>query len=213
MRTCWPKFYGSERPNFSQPEWCIAGKISGASRERRPCSSEACVYSSSGRRKRSLGVKDHWGLLSISSSKGSFLLCRQNHLSVRWPSTEKLENISVCVFDGTRLLYLCGKRSKNLSGTNTKQVNKVVPVYASPQSCPCCLVYLLDTYLQRLPHDASEKDVFYLRPKKAVIKPDSPWYDNVPVGREKLRTYLETMCKDAGIAERKTNQSLRATGA
>ena len=102
--------------------------------------------------------------------------------------------------------------SKNQSGSNPKQANKVVPVYACPESRPCCLVYLLDTYLQRLPHNAFEKDVFYLHPKKAVIGPDSPWYDSVPVGRKKLQTYLETMCKDAGIAEKKTNYSLQATG-
>lgn len=54
--------------------------------------------------------------------------------------------------------------------------------------------------------------MFYLRPKK-VGGPGTPWYDCVPVGREKLRTYMETMRKDAGITEKKTNHSLRATGA
>ncbi len=40
-----------------------------------------------------------------------------------------------------------------------------------------------------------------------------PWYECTPVGREKLKTYTATMCKEAGISEKKTNHSLRATGA
>ena len=43
--------------------------------------------------------------------------------------------------------------------------------------------------------------------------PGSPWYDNMFVGKEKLRTYLESMCKEAGITEKKMNHSLRGTGA
>lgn len=49
--------------------------------------------------------------------------------------------------------------------------------------------------------------------KKGIPSGDSPWYDGVPVGKEKLRTFLQAMCKEAGISEHKTNHSLRATGA
>ena len=41
---------------------------------------------------------------------------------------------------------------------------------------------------------------------------DGPWYDPVPVGRNKLGSMVKEMCEDAGIAPR-TNHSLRATGA
>ena len=40
--------------------------------------------------------------------------------------------------------------SKNQSGVNTKETNKVVPVYVSPSTRPRCLVYLLDLYLSKL---------------------------------------------------------------
>ena len=43
-------------------------------------------------------------------------------------------------------------------------------------------------------------------------KLEGPWYQCSPVGKEKLRKYLAMMCEDAGITERKTNHSLRATG-
>ena len=55
-------------------------------------------------------------------------------------------------------------------------------------------------------------DVFYLRPVYYQIL-EGPWYECSPVGKEKLRKYLATMCEDAGITERKTNHSLRKTGA
>lgn len=103
--------------------------------------------------------------------------------------------------------------SKNRSGVNTKEANKVVPVYASPSSRPRCLVYLLDLYLSKLPAGAKDRDVFYLRPAaKVPASPGAPWYERTPVGREKLRTFVASMCQEAGIAP-KTNHSLRATGA
>lgn len=59
------------------------------------------------------------------------------------------------------------KGSKNIFGANPKVANKVVPVYASQQSRPRCLVYLLDVYFSKLPPFAQQKDIFYLRPKRA----------------------------------------------
>ena len=53
-----------------------------------------------------------------------------------------------------------------------------------------------------------------MRPKPvSVLKPDGPWYECVPIGKEKLRTMVRDMCAEAGITEKKTNHSLRATGA
>ena len=102
---------------------------------------------------------------------------------------------------------------KNKSGSNPKAANKVVPVYASPESRPQCLVYLLDTYLSKLPQGAKAPDTFYLRPVgKIPSNPAVPWYECAPVGKEKLRKFLSTMCKEAGI-HGKTNHSLRAKGA
>ncbi len=59
-------------------------------------------------------------------------------------------------------------------------------------------------------------DVFYLRPVSKKSMPydqRESWYECSPIGREKLRHYLETMCKEAGMTGKKTNHSLRATGA
>ena len=101
--------------------------------------------------------------------------------------------------------------SKNHSGINTKEANKIVPVFACPEAKPHCLVYLLDVYFEKWPKQAVERDFFYLRPKKNPS--ESVWYDCSPVGRDTLKRFTEKMCVEAGISSKKTNHSLRATGA
>ena len=83
--------------------------------------------------------------------------------------------------------------------------------YTLAESRPRCLVYLLDKYFEKLPPKAFKLNVFYLR-QKTNYKEDGPWYDCDAVGKERLRKYMENMCKEAGI-EKKSNHSLRATGA
>ena len=103
--------------------------------------------------------------------------------------------------------------SKNRSGglAQLRQENKCVPCYSIPDKAPRCLVFLLDLYLRKLPKYAFEHDVLYCRPK-IKMPLDGPWYDPVPVGRNKLGSMVKEMCENAGIAPR-TNHSLRATGA
>ena len=48
---------------------------------------------------------------------------------------------------------------------------------------------------------------------KCPSDPNGRWYDCAPIGCDKLSKFLETMCKETGITEKKTNHSLRATGA
>ena len=64
---------------------------------------------------------------------------------------------------------------------------------------------------ERSIHD--DTPIFYLRPKpNAPADPSFPWFDNAPVGKNKLSTMVRDMCADAQITG-KTNYSLRATGA
>ena len=41
--------------------------------------------------------------------------------------------------------------SKNCSGTNTKEANKIFPVFTCLETKPRCLVYLLDNYFEKSP--------------------------------------------------------------
>ena len=105
--------------------------------------------------------------------------------------------------------------SKNRSGTSNELhlKNKVVPCPALPEERPQCLVFLMDLYLSKLPKFAFDADILYLRPKrKASSDLNEAWFDNAAVGKNKLATIVKDMCAEAGIA-RKTNHSLRATGA
>ena len=108
--------------------------------------------------------------------------------------------------------------SKNRAGTfQQKHVDpKIVPIYCTctVNSTERCHVHLLDLYLQKLPKGAIEADVFYMRPLNAVPKDTSrPWFTNCPVGRNTLAAVVKKMCKEVGIEGKKTNHSLRATGA
>ena len=105
--------------------------------------------------------------------------------------------------------------SKNESGglAQLRHENKCVPCYAVPESSPQCLVHLLDLYLNRLPPYAFHKNVFYCSPKPSAPANDKmPWYECIPVGKNKLSSMVKDMCVESGI-EIKTNHSLRATGA
>ena len=56
-------------------------------------------------------------------------------------------------------------------------------------------------------------DVFYLRCISKKPADEDIWYECSPVGKEQLRRSIEVMCREAGISEKTTNHSLRATGA
>ena len=76
-----------------------------------------------------------------------------------------------------------------------------------------CHCYLLDLYSSKIQNEAKEKDVFYVQPLSNLKNPALPWYTSVPVGRNSLNQMVSNMCIEAQISSRKTNHSLRATGA
>ena len=74
--------------------------------------------------------------------------------------------------------------------------------------------FLLDLYFSKFPADPSSLSFFYLKPlSQAPIDLHKPWFYPTPIGRNALGKFVQTMCERAGIGERKTNHSLRATGA
>ena len=84
----------------------------------------------------------------------------------------------------------------------------------APEVGERCAVYLLDLYLSKLPSEAFEQDIFYLRPLGNIPSdPAKPWYSSVPVGKNTLERKLAIICDCAGIQETITNHSLRATSA
>ena len=106
--------------------------------------------------------------------------------------------------------------SKNRNGTFQQLhiKNKIVPVCACPEAGEQCPVYSMDFYLSKLPKEAYRHDLFYVRPLESTpTDPTNPWYSSQPVGKNALQMRVRQMCSSAGIKEKKSNYSLRATGA
>ena len=93
---------------------------------------------------------------------------------------------------------------------NIHSKNKTVKVHAMI-GCVKCFVKILDFYFTKLPPDPK---AFYLRPHtNRPLDSGKPWYINVPVGVNTLKTILPKMSEEAGASVRYTNHSLRATSA
>ena len=72
---------------------------------------------------------------------------------------------------------------------------------------------ILDKYLQVIPPETIDKDIFYLTPlPKIPLDPTKPWFKTVPVGKNRLNTMLKEKCAEAGITANYINHSLRAYG-
>ena len=68
----------------------------------------------------------------------------------------------------------------------------------------------MDTYFSLLPTGPKS---FYLRPLRYVPETGKPWFVNVSVGINTLKTVLPNLSKEAGLSTKYTNHSLRATSA
>ena len=79
---------------------------------------------------------------------------------------------------------------------------------------PKLVSVVLDKYIAKLPPEARERDLFYVRPlQKFTSDPTCPWYTSLPLGKHTLQSKLKNMCAEAEISGNKTNHSLRATAA
>ena len=103
--------------------------------------------------------------------------------------------------------------SKNRYG-GVKQLhikNKFVPIVTVPELGRKCNVFILDTYLQKLPPEAMQHDNFYVC-SLPVFNTSKPWYTAKPIGRNTLASMVKEICAHGNIAGRKMNHSLHATG-
>ena len=124
-----------------------------------------------------------------------------------------------CGYDPDRYTYT-ENGSKNHRGGfgNLHDSNKIVTVYSTlvgNSGDPLRdLVYLLDYYFRKFPKPPLSMDFMYLQPKPRVPSdPKEPWFYPNPVGKNTLHSLLSTMCMEAGTEEKKSNHSLRVTGA
>ena len=132
---------------------------------------------------------------------------RQEHRNLRLSQLKRYHNPD---------RYVYTENASNRSGglRQLRVENKVVPVFATPTAGNRCHVRILDLYMSKLPLVAKVKDFFYWRPHLTLPKdPAAPWFTASPLGKNTLGDMVKEICKDAGIEGKKTNHSLRATGA
>ena len=88
-----------------------------------------------------------------------------------------------------------------------KKKNKdTIVVNSSVEKGNRCHVRVLDVYLQKIPPEAFERDVFYLQPIKHFDYPPEGvrWFTTQPVGKNSLGAMVREMCADAGIEGART---------
>ena len=77
-----------------------------------------------------------------------------------------------------------------------------------------CPVFLLDLYISKLPIAVKNEHFIYCQPISAVPpKDDDPWFLPIPIGKNTLGRTVREMCNEAGVEGKKTNHSLRVSGA
>ena len=111
-----------------------------------------------------------------------------------------------------RYVYTENTSKNRYGGLKQMRVkNKLVPIVAVPECGERCHVYVLDTYLAKLPPEALEKDNFYVQPV-ADFEAREIWYTSRAIGKNTLGKMVKEICVDGNVSGRKTNHSLRATG-
>ena len=94
---------------------------------------------------------------------------------------------------------------KNHADTDSRQSAETDKrMYAEPGEADCP-VASLKKYISLLNPD---NDSFFQRPSKTT---KGPWYDNMPLGRCTLGTYMKKLSQDAGLSTIYTNHCLRAS--
>ena len=137
------------------------------------------------------------------NGKNFLLRGGEEHRNLKISQLQRMTNPDRYVYVET------GSKNKQGGINDIRQENKIVPMYANPSIGSRCHVHLLDVYLSKLPEGARQRDLFYVRPAKK----NGEWYEEYPLGKNRLNMMLKSMCKEAGIKkENITNHSLCATG-
>ena len=122
------------------------------------------------------------------------------------------EESCVCARINESVLHLHWMWLKNRSGVlkQLKMEIKIVWQYES-ENADRCHVTLLDKYIQKLPTEAKQKDLFYVKPKDVAPKVAKT---HLPHGSATflLGTKMKAMSKDTGLGNGVTNHSLEAYG-
>ena len=94
-------------------------------------------------------------------------------------------NTGFSLYFSDRYVYVETGSKNHSGGLNDRSSSKVVQIYANPSSGIQEHVFLLDTYLSKIPEAARQLDIFYLRPDSnasADCQRMTFWYTKQPLG-------------------------------
>ena len=161
-----------------------------------------------------MGINDPTSLLRAvfySNGKNFCLRGGSEHRNLRLSQLKRTENGYTYTENASK------NRSGGLAQLRVK--NKAVDILENPEAGNRCHCRLLDLYIEKLPSEAIEKDLFYCRPienksDQAPTCSRSVWFYAIPIGQNKLSQMVPEMCKLGSITGHKTNHIiLPATGA
>ena len=96
---------------------------------------------------------------------------------------------------------------KTKSGLNLKEKEKAGAMYSMSDSENCPVMHL-KKYLSKL---NPKLDTFYQRPRANWSAQDEVWYENAPLGKNKLGEMMKVMSAEGSLSQTYTNHCLRAT--
>ncbi|XP_033743241.1 uncharacterized protein LOC117329407 [Pecten maximus] len=100
------------------------------------------------------------------------------------------------------------KPKKNARGEDVHDIdNKQSRMYDRPGD-PSCPVAAFKKYVDKL---HTENSNFWQRPKKNATEEDIIWYENVPVGKNTLYSFMQKLSQEFRLSKRYTNHCVRAT--
>jgi hypothetical protein len=112
--------------------------------------------------------------------------------------------------DATGRKYICqnfNEKEKNHPGISNREKEKTAAIYEQPDNPSKCPVTTFEFYLTKLNPMCN---ALFQRPKKNYQE-DGIWYDNVPLGHNKIGDLMKDISKEANLSEIYTNHCIRAT--
>ncbi|XP_021359161.1 uncharacterized protein LOC110454115 [Mizuhopecten yessoensis] len=109
---------------------------------------------------------------------------------------------------GREYVAVRSKPKKNYRGDDILDLDHEQSRMYDKPGDPRCPVAAFKKYVDKLHNENSN---FWQRPKKTVNEYDTVWYDNFPVGKNTLYSFMQKLSQDHNLSKRYTNHSVRAT--
>jgi hypothetical protein len=112
--------------------------------------------------------------------------------------------------DASGKRFVCqtfNEKEKNHQGLSNREKEKTAAMYEQPDDPSKCPVRSFEFYIPKLNPACN---ALFQRPKKNY-KENDIWYDNAPLGHNKIGDLLKDISKTANLSKVYTNHSIRAT--